>query len=110
MPTVNYPCDTHRDLYLELLKKAEKEADRTLVQIILKKIQLAAPQPEVTHDGCRIFPFPASPVASVGPDADDLFWKNGQFWQDFLQFMAFFSVGLGWFIFSCSLICNKLVH
>jgi hypothetical protein len=110
MPTANYPCDEHRDLYLELLKKAEKEADRTLVQIILKKIQGPAPQPEMTQDGCMVFAFPALPAAACGPEADALFWKKRQFWQDLLQFMAFLTVGISFFIFFCSLICDQVVR
>ncbi len=109
MSSANYPCDAHRDLYLELLKKAEKEADRALVQIIVKKLHLTDTQPEITKDGCQVFAFPGIPVSATGPDADPSFWKSGQFWQDLLQFMAFLSVGIGWFIFSCRLICNQII-
>ena len=109
MPQANYPCDEHRDLYLELLKKAEKEADRALVQIIVKKLHLTESHPKVTEDGCQVFAFPGVPVAAAGTDAEHLFWKSNQFWQDLLQFMAFLSVGIGWFIFSCRLICAQII-
>ena len=109
MPSAYFPCDEHRDLYLALLKKAEKEADKKLVRIILKKLQISAPQPEMTKDGCMVFAFPTGP-ASAGVDADRLFWKNSQFWQDLLQFMAFLTVGIGFFIFFCSLICGQVVR
>ena len=109
MPPANYPCDEHRDLYLELLKRAEKEADKALVQIIAKKLQFHDAPARITEDGCQVFAFPAVPAA-LGPENDARFWKSGQFWQDLLQFMAFLSVGIGWFIFSCHLICNQIAR
>jgi hypothetical protein len=110
MPSSNYPCDEHRDLYLELLKKAEKEADKALAQIIMRKLYLEDAPPEVTKDGCQVFAFPGIPAAAACPTADHLFWKSDQFWQDLLQFMAFLSAGIGWFIFSLRLICNQIIN
>lgn len=110
MPSSNCPCEEHRDLYLELLKKAEKEADKALVQIILKKLHLTDAPPKVTKDGCQVFAFPGVPAGAASSRGDNLFWKSDQFWQDLLQFMAFLSVGIGWFIFSCRLICNQMIN
>lgn len=108
MPT-KAPYDDHRDLYLEILKKAEKEADKALIQLIANRLKENAPRPAVTKDGCQVFSFPTTPTTSCGADPDALFWKNSQFWQDLVQFIALLSVGISWFIFFCNLITHHQV-
>lgn len=103
------PYSEHRDLYLELLKKAEKEADKALIQLIAKRLKETHPKPSVTKDGCQVFAFPAAPNTSCGADPDHLFWKSSQFWQDLVQFMAVLGVGIGWFIFFCDLITYRII-
>ena len=98
--------DDHRDLYLEILKKAEKEADRALAQMIAKRLKATLPDPRATRDGCQVFSFPMM-VAPCSADGD-LFWKNGQFWQDLVQFMVLLAAGSSWFIFFISLLSKHM--
>jgi hypothetical protein len=110
MQSTHYPCNENRDLYLELLKKAEKEADRALVQMIRAKLQAAPPLTETTGDGCQILAFPGASVAAPGPAPEHLFWKSSAFWHVLVQFIAFLSFGIGWFIFFCSLVTNEVIR
>ena len=99
--------DDHRDLYLEILKKAEKEADRALIQMITKKLQNALPHPKATQDGCKVFSFPVFTGRTINSETtEECFWKNGQFWQDLVQFMGFLAAGTSWLILFCRL-CGK---
>ena len=101
--------DDHRDLYLEILKKAEREADRALVQLIAKKLKATLPGPEATGDGCQVFSFPIMAATPGNTSVNhDLFWKNGQFWQDLVQFMAILATGSSWFIFFLSLLTKHI--
>ena len=109
MATIKSPYSEHRDIYLEILKKAEKEADRALIKIIAKRLKESEPAPSVTEDGCQIYAFPAPPFAPGTITSDELFWKSSQFWQDLIQFMAVLGVGISWFIFFCSLITRQLI-
>ncbi len=99
----------NRDLYLEILKKAEKEADKALVQLIAEKMKKVTPQPSLTQDGCKIFEFPATVQLASESDSDGLFYKDGQFWQDLSQFMAVLTVGLSFFVFFCNLVTLRVV-
>lgn len=99
----------HRDLYLEILKKAEKEADKALVQLIAEKMKKTTPQPSVTKDGCQVFEFPSAVQMTAEQESECLFYKDGQFWQDLSQFMAVLTVCLGFFIFFCNLITARIV-
>jgi len=112
MSSIKYPYNDngHRDLYLEILKKAEMEADKALVQLIMKRLGETGHSPSsVTKDGCRVFAFPEASPSSIGANQDNLFWKNSQFWQDLVQFMAVLSVSISWFIFFCNLITYHTV-
>jgi len=96
--TQNY--DANRDLYLEILKKAEKEADQALIQMIARKLKNSLQHPDSTQDGCRIFAFPAfrSPTAGA-ENSESLFWKDGQFWQSIVQLIAFLGLAVCYFYF-----------
>ena len=104
MSSSKVPFNEHRDLYLEILKKAEKEADRALMKIIADRLKENRPEPCLTKDGCQVFAFPETGLPPNAPDQDHLFWKSGQFWQDLVQFMALLSAGVSWFILFCNLI------
>ena len=104
------PIDDHRDLYLEILKKAEIEADRALIQIISKKLKATLPHPKSTQDGCQVFSFPLISAPTINGEAgDDLFWKNRQFWQELVQFIVILGTGVSWFIFFCHLVAYRAV-
>lgn len=103
MTSIKNPYSEHRDIYLEILKKAEKEADKALVKLIVERLKESDSTPSVTKDGCQIFAFPAAPFSPCGTLPDKLFWKSSQFWQDLVQFMAILGVSISWFIFFCSL-------
>ena len=107
MSSIKNPYSEHRDIYLEILKKAEKEADKALVRLILERLKASDSTPSVTKDGCQIFAFPATPFSPSGTTSDKLFWKSSQFWQDLVQFMAILGVGISWFIFFCRLITRQ---
>lgn len=109
MSSIKYPYSEHRDMYLEILKKAEKEADTALIKIIADRLKEYDPKPSVTKDGCRVFSFPAAATLSCGTDPNQLFWKNSQFWQDLVQFLAFLSVSISWFVFFCNLINHQYI-
>ena len=103
---INY---NHRDLYLEILKKAEKEADRALVQMIARKLKATLPDPQATRDGCQVFSFPVIAATPCNANADgDIFWKNSQFWQDLVQFMVLLVAGSSWFIFFLNLLTRHI--
>lgn len=109
MSSIKNPYCEHRDIYLEILKKAEKEADKALVKLIIERLRESDSAPSVTKDGCQIFAFPAAPFSSCGAISDQLFWKSSQFWQDLIQFMAILGVGISWFIFFCNLITRQTI-
>lgn len=109
MSSITNPYSEHRDIYLEILKKAEKEADKALVKLMVERLKACDPAASVTKDGCQIFSFPVTPFPPGGTDPDKLFWKNSQFWQDLIQFMAVLGVGISWFIFFCSLISRQTI-
>jgi hypothetical protein len=106
MSSIKSPYSEHRDIYLEILKKAEKEADKALIKLIVERLKESDGTPAITKDGCQIFAFPATPFNPGGTIPDELFWKSRQFWQDLVQFMAILGVGIGWFIFFCSLMTH----
>lgn len=109
MSSVKNPYSEHRDIYLEILKKAENEADKALVKLIVERLKESDPEPCVTKDGCQVFAFPAASFSPGGTISDQLFWKSSQFWQDLIQFMAILGVGISWFIFFCSLITRQII-
>lgn len=96
--------DLHRDIYLEMLKKAEKETDAALVAMLRDRIRSMKPQPVVTDDGCRLYQFPR-----CGESADialnrSFLHRQDRLWQDLAQFIVILSVFIAWFLFFCHLL------
>jgi hypothetical protein len=89
-------------LYLEILRKAQKESDHRLVQIIVEKLgRTCRSFPRETNDGCKVFSFPEphAPGAAVESDAPD--WKSTRVWRILFLMFASFGFFTTWFLFFC---------
>jgi hypothetical protein len=96
--------DLHRDIYLEMLKKAEKETDAALVAILRERIKSIRPQPVTTHEGCRLYQFPRCGESGDVALSQSYFRQEDRFWQDLAQFIVILSVFIAWFVFFCHLL------
>ena len=104
MPDTIISNDMYRDLYLEMLKKAEKETDMALVAMLRKRLDALRPEPVRTASGTLLYPFPKCDKGDNMVLSPTLFWKSGQFWQDLVQFMAVLATLMAWIIFFCYLL------
>jgi hypothetical protein len=89
------------DLYMEMLKGAQKEADRELAALLRHRIKSMSTPPSTTDDGCQIFPFPPLAVQCQEMTAvvdEGCFWKTQVFWTDLIQFLAFFGFSVAAFL------------
>jgi hypothetical protein len=90
------------DLYLEILKKAQKESDHKLVQIIVEKLgRTCRSFPRRTIDGCQIFSFPDLNAPCATAESDTLHWKSTRFWRILFLMMVTYGFFTTWFLFFC---------
>jgi hypothetical protein len=82
------------DLYMEILKKAQMQADQELVNLIRHRIKNIVSPPKQTLSGCEIIPYPFAVGEPVAVLQDICFWKKSGFWQDLVQFLGVLSFSL----------------
>ena len=69
-------CQT-TDLYLEMLREAQRVEDKKLVQLIRRRLKHAARPPVWTAAGCEIICFPRRAYAPMPAPIEDLpFWPR----------------------------------
>ncbi len=92
------------DLYLQMLRQAQKVEDKKLIQIIIRRMQQNTPALAtfVTESGCQITPFPLSCVSHAPLQDDSQFWFELQFWKAVGITVGIFTSGFG-------LICYALL-
>ena len=95
---------THKqrlDLYLDILKRAQKESDHALVQLIAKKIYKTMHPPTQTNDGCQVFSFPDLRTSAIVAESDAIDWRNGRVWRILFSIMVSFGFFTSWFLLFC---------
>ena len=74
-------CQT-TDLYLEMLREAQRVEDKKLVQLIRYRLKHAGRPPVLTSAGCEIICFPRRAYAPMPSPIEDLpFWPRFCFGQ-----------------------------
>jgi hypothetical protein len=74
-------CQT-TDLYLEMLREAQRVEDKKLVQLIRCRLKHAARPPVLTAAGCEIICFPRRACGPMPSPIEDLpFWPRFGFGQ-----------------------------
>lgn len=69
-------CQT-TDLYLEMLREAQRVEDKKLVQLIRRRLKHAARPPILTATGCEIICFPRRVYMPMPAPVEDLpFWPR----------------------------------
>lgn len=102
MPQSDHTHKHQTDLYLEILKKAQKESDHKLVQIIVEKLGHATRSlPRRTMDGCQVFTFPELHAPGAAAKSDALDWKSTRVWRDMCLILVSFGFFTTWFLFFC---------
>lgn len=66
------------DLYLEMLREAQRVEDKKLVRLIRNRLRNAGRSPALTSAGCEIICFPRRTCGSMTTPIEDL-----QFWPRF---------------------------
>jgi len=88
------------DLYLQMLWEAQKVDDKRLAKMILRRLttrrQLSEAREAVSG---TVIPFPLKPALCISAEPESTFWKQGQFWQDLLQFFTMLLIAGAWFAF-----------
>ena len=99
--------DVTNDLYQQMLFEAQKLEDKRLAKMIAGRMtasrHLTKPPEE---DSGNIIIFPLAPSLCLPTEPENPFYKQGQFWQDLLQFMFVLSFGGTWFIFFVHLLAK----
>ena len=101
MSSSYHRSEKERDLYLEILKKAQMESDQALVRIIRQKMRGVLGHSSRTADGCEIFAFPTSIAKVAHAEFDSTDWKNPRLWRNIFLMLASFGFATSWFIFFC---------
>ena len=69
-------CQT-TDLYLEMLREAQRVEDKKLVQMIRRRLKCGACAPLLTTSGCEIIAFPRPAYTPMSAPIEDLpFWPR----------------------------------
>ncbi len=89
----------HQNLYLEILKKAQKESDHHLVQLIIDKLGSQRPLPRRTIDGCQVYSLPQKITPRTALESEAIDWKNSRVWRDLFMVMSSFGFIMTWFLF-----------
>ena len=70
------------DLYLQMLREAQRVEDKKLVRLIRNRLRHAGRPPVLTSAGCEIICFPRRVCAPIGAPIEDLpFWPRFGFRQ-----------------------------
>ncbi|MGD9098081.1 MAG: hypothetical protein PVF97_08335, partial [Desulfobacterales bacterium] len=74
-------CQT-TDLYLEMLREAQRVEDKKLVRLIRNRLRHAGRPPALTSAGCEVICFPRRFCGSLAAPNEDLpFWPRFGFGQ-----------------------------
>jgi hypothetical protein len=74
-------CQT-TDLYLEMLREAQRVEDKKLIRLIRRRLKHAARPPVLTSSGCEIICFPRRVYAAIPSVNEDLpFWPRLDYGQ-----------------------------
>lgn len=74
-------CQT-TDLYLEMLREAQRVEDKKLVELLRRRLKHVAHPPTLTAGGCEIIRFPRRAYAPLPAPVEDLpFWPRFGFSQ-----------------------------
>ncbi|MCP4693717.1 MAG: hypothetical protein GY859_37130 [Desulfobacterales bacterium] len=95
------------DIYLKMLRNAQNQEDKKLVQLIQQKMKANRPKSYVTETGCKVIPFPLSLLPLSPPSENVDFWKDQRFWKELIQCLGIFTFFLVWFLFFISLLMDK---
>ena len=64
------------DIYLEILREAQKIEDRKLIMMIHRRLRELQQSSRLTAHGCEIIPFPGSFSPTIPPLQDGPFWPK----------------------------------
>ena len=64
------------DIYLEMLRDAQRVEDRKLIRMIRRRLKSVRQAPEFTPAGCEIIFFPRAAVPCPPPIEDRPFWPR----------------------------------
>lgn len=70
------PFNQTTDLYLEMLREAQKVEDKKLILMIRRRLRNLRRSPAITGTGCEIIFFPRSVPPLASPVEDHPFWPS----------------------------------
>ena len=70
------PFFPNTDIYLEMLREAQRVEDRKLIRMIRRRLKHARQSPIFTTGGCEIIFFPRSEIPGHPPIEDLPFWPR----------------------------------
>ncbi len=107
MPESTEEYHETNDIYLAMLRNAQSQEDKKLVQLIQGKMINNRPRAYITESGCKVIPHPLSifPIPKT-PESGD-FWKDQRFWKELIQVLAVVSFFLVWFIYFIVLLAEN---
>lgn len=101
------------DVYMQMLWDAKKLEDQRLVRMIRERMKRKATLPvpvEAAEPMGDVIPLPCPTGMMLDSDEEFRFWKESQFWQEFLPFMAIFSLWICWFLFFMTLLARDITR
>ncbi len=107
MPKSTEEYHETNDIYLKMLRKAQNQEDKKLVQLIQGKMKNNRPKAHITETGCKVIPFPLSILTIPETPEHGDFWKDQRFWKELIQTLAIVSFFMVWLIYFIVLLAEN---
>ena len=101
--------DETNDLYRQMLWEAQRLEDKRLAKMITRRMTSRRHSIMASNaDSKNVILFPMAPALCLPAEPEHVFWKQGQFWQDLVQFMFVLVFGEAWFLFFMHLLAKRI--